>query len=160
MSRQTGLGTLEAEAAAISGHLFLPARIQLVTSGCVVPQLCPLDISLFFFFFFFFSIWLFAGICSAGPHNVFPLHVQIDDTFQLSASLFLVIFTPHSYLSSHMQLQRLIKDVFKCQMSNSVSVCSALTSLSSPALLFSVILYLYPSRVSDFFCGICCQFLP
>lgn len=27
MSRQTGLGTLEAEAAAISGHLFLPARI-------------------------------------------------------------------------------------------------------------------------------------
>ena len=73
MSRQTGLGTLEAEAAAISGHLFfasqdLVGHIRLHCASAVPPGY----FSVFLFFFFFFSIWLFAGICSAGPHNVFP----------------------------------------------------------------------------------------
>ena len=71
MSQQAGLGTLEAEAAAISGHLSLPARISLVTSARVV---CPLDICLFL-------PGLSAVLVLPQPCVCLLLHSQTDGAF-------------------------------------------------------------------------------
>lgn len=83
MSQQAGLGTLEAEAAAISGHLFFASQDLDGHISLRCFSSLPFLVSPFAFFSLTLEyIWYVdIVICCAGPHNVLHSHLQISGMF-------------------------------------------------------------------------------